>query len=105
MAAKNRFASKIDPLVIAAITSFKRTFTKPQIIEKVLKDPAVARMMRRAYQVDPFWDVHLVVKQAVGIRVDRELRRRKKSKALGVSMRIYENYALGTKSPRREPTC
>jgi hypothetical protein len=45
------------------------------------------------------------VKQAVALRVDRELRRRKKSKMLGVSMRIYENYALGTKSPRREPTC
>ena len=102
---KNRFAAKIDPLVIAAITSFKRTFTKPQIVDKVLNDPAVANILLKAYRADPFWDINLVVKQAVGIRVDRELRRRKKSKMLGVSMRIYENYALGTKSPRREPTC
>jgi hypothetical protein len=98
---KNRFAAKIDPLVIAAITSFKRTFTKPQIIEKVLNDPAVANILLKAYRADPFWDINLIVKQGVALRVDRELRRRKKSKMLGVSMRIYENYALGAKGPRR----
>jgi|TARA_Y100000296_G_scaffold15578_1_gene18309 hypothetical protein len=101
MAKKNLFAQKIDPLVINAINSYKRTFTKPQVLDKVLQNASVAKLMRQAYQIDPFWDINLVVKRAVMDRINVELRRRKKSPALGVSLRIYENYALVSGQPHR----
>jgi len=59
--AKNLFAQKIDPLVVDAINSYKRTFTKPQVLGGVLQNVHVARMMSRRRTVRRIIRVHLIV--------------------------------------------
>ncbi len=101
MASKNLFAKKIDPLVIKAIESYRRTFTKAQIVDKVSANTHVSRMLVRAYQLDPSWDINLIVIRAIRARVDAELGRRRKNAKLGVTLRVYENYSLDGKGQRR----
>ena len=101
MAKKNLFAQKIDPLVQDAIGEYRSAFTKQQVVAKVLAIPDVSRLMVASYEAGRTWDLNLLVKRAVLDRVTAELSRKKKSPKLGVSLRAYENYGLGTGDARR----
>jgi len=101
VARKNLFAQKIDPLVQKAVVSYKRAFTKEQIVDKVLLVPDVSHLIVASYSLGRTWDLTLIVKQAVLDRVNAELRRKRKSPKLGVSLRVYENYGLGASGARR----
>tara|TARA_R100000789_G_scaffold51988_1_gene51485 strand:+ start:71 stop:544 length:474 start_codon:yes stop_codon:yes gene_type:complete len=101
LAKKNLFAQKIDPIVEDAISSYKRSFTKPQLLHKVMGHDKVARVVSQAYMIDPSWDINLVLQEAVRQRINRELGKKRKSGKLGVSVRVYENYALDGQAEHR----
>lgn len=96
MGQKSSFAKKVDPIVRESTRPRIRPFSINQVLNQVMRDSEISRILVATYMVEPNLNLNLIVKDAIKNRIVVELHRKKTCLVDGdkIALRIYENYGL-----------